>query len=123
MKQTPQFNSFLLKLINPDTGLITIDENSSILFANARAHYLFGYDPGELTGQSLTVLMEGEVAGRHLAAFSRYRESGRAGMSWENVRVPARRKDGSMLDVMVTFVEIRIGNSRQFTGIVDLATD
>lgn len=38
-------------------GIIEIDEESNIWFANSAAHRIFGYEPGELLGQDIKILM------------------------------------------------------------------
>lgn len=54
-------------------GIITIDEESRILFVNPAAQKIFGYSPAEMLGQSLTMLMPASLRDRHRFSFKRYR--------------------------------------------------
>ena len=58
-------------LVCAPEGLFVFDRQGSIVFVNSRIEELFGYDPGELVGQSLEVLLPSlfaEVRGRQSAA-------------------------------------------------------
>jgi PAS domain S-box-containing protein len=57
--------------------IITIDEDSKILFANGAVEKVFGYAVSELLGEQITMLMPEYLRHVHEAAVGRYVETGR----------------------------------------------
>ena len=52
--------------------IVTIDENSTVLFINKAVEQIFGYRKEEMTGHRLTMLMPDVLRPRHLAALRKY---------------------------------------------------
>lgn len=104
-------------------AIITIDEQSTILFANGATEKIFGYARAELLGQSLTILMPDYLRHVHLEALGRYLATGKRHMSWEAVELPGQHKDGRHVPLEVSFGEIVEGGKRFFTGIARDITD
>ena len=88
-------------------AIVTIDDKSTILSANASVDRIFGYSPDELVGQSLTVLMPPELRTRHLAAMARFQASGARSFPWQAVRLPGLRKDGQTIELEISFGQCR----------------
>ncbi|MFZ0749649.1 MAG: PAS domain S-box protein, partial [Pyrinomonadaceae bacterium] len=104
-------------------GIITIDENSAILFVNRATEKIFGYPRNELIGHSLTMLMPEYLRHLHRAGLTRYRSSGQRHMSWEAVELPGLHKNGSEIPLELSFGESVEGGKHFFTGIVRDITD
>ncbi|HEX5705216.1 MAG TPA: PAS domain S-box protein [Pyrinomonadaceae bacterium] len=104
-------------------GIITIDENSTILFANRATEKIFGYSRNELVGHSLTMLMPEYLRHVHRAGLTRYMTTGERHISWEAVELPGLHKNGSELPLELSFGELVEGGKRFFTGIVRDITD
>lgn len=104
-------------------GIITIDEHSTILFANRATEKMFGYSRDELTGQPLTMLMPDYLRHVHRAGLKRYVTTGERHMSWESVELPGLHKNGSELPLELSFGEFVEGGKHFFTGIVRDITD
>jgi len=66
-----------------------------IRVANSEAERLFGYDPGELDGESIEILIPGDFRERHRALRERYTETPRARPMVSGLDLYGRRKDGS----------------------------
>src|ERR1044072_6193383 len=98
-------------------AIITIDEHSTILFANRATEKIFGYTGDELIGQSLTMLMPDYLRHVHKASLTRYIETGKRHISWEAVRLPGLHKDGSDLTLELSFGEFVEDGKHFFTGI------
>jgi PAS domain S-box-containing protein len=98
-------------------AIITIDEASTILFANQAAERIFGHAVGEMTGQRLTMLMPDYLRHAHESALQRYLETGQRHMSWESVALPGLHKDGKQISLEVSFAEFVKDGKRYFTGI------
>ncbi len=99
-------------------GIITIDEDSRIMFVNHAIEKIFGYLPGELLGQPLTVLMPERLVERHRAAFKRYLRTGMKHISWEGVQMPGRHKSGREIALEMSFGEYIKGGKHMFTGVM-----
>jgi PAS domain S-box-containing protein len=99
-------------------AIVTIDTNSIVRFANPAVEAIFGYEPEELVGESLTVLMGDGLADRHLAAFERYLETEERSLDWDAVELSAVHKDGHEVPIEVSFAEFSRRGTRFFTGII-----
>jgi PAS domain S-box-containing protein len=99
-------------------GILTIDEESTILFSNQAVERIFGYSARELRGQKLTLLMPPPLQARHTAALERYLATGEKSLRWEGTEFPARHKSGAELAVEVAFGAFTAGGRRFFTGFV-----
>jgi PAS domain S-box-containing protein len=86
-------------------GILTIDEESTILFSNQAVERIFGYSADELRGQKLTFLMP-DLA------------TGEKGPRWEGTGLAARHKSGAELAVEIAFGAFTAGGRRFFTGFV-----
>jgi len=101
----------------PD-AVITINDHSVIQFANPATARIFGYDPSELVGQSLTQLMPKFLRELHEKGFSRYLTTGDRHINWQGTELTALRKDGEEFPVEVSFGELTRGGHKVFTGFV-----
>lgn len=98
-------------------AIITIDEESAILFANPAVEKVFGYAPDELRGLRLTLLMPDYLRHLHEAGMDRYLETGRRHINWQGVELPGLHKSGAEISLEISFGEFRLGDRRYFTGI------
>ncbi|HLL77154.1 MAG TPA: PAS domain S-box protein, partial [Pyrinomonadaceae bacterium] len=101
----------------PD-AIITIDEESTILFANQSTRKIFGYHREELRGRPLTTLMPEYLRRLHQAGVKRFVETGQRHISWEAVELPGLHKDGHEVPLEISFSEFFTKGKRHFTGVV-----
>jgi len=101
----------------PD-AVITIDDRSVIQFANPATTRIFGYDPSELVGNSLTMLMPKFLRELHEKGFSRYLATGHRHINWQGTELTALRKDGEEFPVEVSFGELTRHGHKVFTGFI-----
>jgi PAS domain S-box-containing protein len=97
-------------------AVLTIDENSTILYANPKVWDLFGYKPDEVIGQNLAMLIPERMRAHHRAGLKNFRETGKRRVTWEGVELPALHKDGRELQVEISFGEFSRQGRRIFTG-------
>jgi PAS domain S-box-containing protein len=98
-------------------AIVTIDEHSTILFANASSQRVFGYAPEELVGKTLTELMPDRLREKHRGGFGRYLKSGRRNIPWSGVELPGLRKDGTEVPLEISFGEFQAEDGRRvFSG-------
>jgi PAS domain S-box-containing protein len=98
--------------------IITMDQNSTILFVNAAVEKILGYVPDDLIGQKITVLMPEPLRRRHMEGIRRYLETSEKRLSWSAVSFPGLHKSGREISLEIAFAESRMGDRRIFTGIM-----
>ena len=99
-------------------AIVTIDQNSKILFVNAAIEKVFGYRDTELIGQQLTVLMPEYMRHVHEVSLKRYLDTGKKHISWEAIELPGLHRSGKEIPLEVSFGEFRKNDSHFFTGII-----
>jgi PAS domain S-box-containing protein len=98
-------------------AIITIDEQSRIVFVNPAAETVFGYSQQEMLGADLVMLMPETLRHLHRAGFERYNETRHRHIGWESVEMPGLHKDGREIPLELSFGEFIKGDKRYFTGI------
>ena len=104
-------------------AIISIDDQSTILYVNPAAGRMFGYELVEMVGKNLAGLMPGHLRQIHLASVKRYITKGQRHIDWRAVELTGLHKSGQEFPIEVSFAE-DIGNGRRFfTGFVRDITD
>jgi PAS domain S-box-containing protein len=101
----------------PD-AVISIDESGAILLANPATVRIFGYDPTELIGKPLTLLMPEFLRKLHENGLSRYLATGQRHINWQGTELTALRKNGQEFPVEISFGELTNDGHRLFTGFI-----
>jgi PAS domain S-box-containing protein len=101
----------------PD-GIIVMDVHSRIIAANPSVEDIFGYRPGELVGEDVTVLMPERFRARHNAGVRRYRETQQKRTSWHGIELVGLRKDGTEIPIEISFGEYVNDGQTVFTGFI-----
>ena len=99
-------------------AIVTIDENSTVVFASAPLRQIFGYESEEIIGKKLIILMPEPLRAAHLAGFQRYLETNERNVSWNLLEFPGLHKDGSEIWLELSFGEFHDGTRRLFTGVI-----
>jgi PAS domain S-box-containing protein len=99
-------------------AIITINEESTVLFANPAVEQIFGYQPDELLGQSLTMLMPDYLRHLHREGLKHYLETNERHISWQAVELPGLHRSGREISLELSFGEFKTADSHLFTGIV-----
>lgn len=110
-------NYRLLVETAPD-AVISIDERGAILFANPATLRFFGYDPTELIGKPLTILMPEFLRTLHEKGFSRYLATGQRHINWQGTELTALRKNSQEFPVEISFGEVSRDGHKVFTGFI-----
>lgn len=98
-------------------AIITIDEHSTIIFANPAAESVFGYAVAEMLSRNLTMLMPEYLRHLHRAGFSKYLETGKRHLSWEAIELPGLHKSGREIPLEISFGEFTRNDRHFFTGV------
>ena len=98
-------------------AIITIDEESTMLFINRATEKIFGYSREQLLGQSLTMLMPDYLRQAHLAGLHRYVTTGQRHIAWESIELTGRHQNGREIPLELSFGEFTENGRRFFTGV------
>ena len=98
--------------------ILTIDEESVILFANESAGRVFGCDTSTLPGRRVTDLMPERLRARHTRGLSKYLAGGAHGNQWQGLELTGVRMDGTEFPLEVSFGESTVRGRRMFTAIM-----
>jgi PAS domain S-box-containing protein len=99
-------------------AVVSMDERGAILLANPATRRIFGYDPVEIVGKPMTMLMPEMMRKMHENGFKRYLATGERHLNWQGVEVTAQRKDGQEFPVEVSFGELTSDGHKVFTGYI-----
>ncbi|MDT4967210.1 MAG: hypothetical protein QOJ64_1947, partial [Acidobacteriota bacterium] len=97
--------------------IITMDEDSKILFANGAVEKVFGYAVSDLVGRQMTMIMPEYLRHLHEAGVSRYVRTGHKHINWAGVELPGLHKSGHEVPLEISFGQFRKDGERFFTGI------
>jgi diguanylate cyclase (GGDEF)-like protein/PAS domain S-box-containing protein len=104
-------------------AIITADERGTIESVNPATEAIFGYEPSELLGKNVSVLMPDHDANGHDGHVERFVRSGRAqilGMGRETV---AKRKDGTTFPIDISVSKAEVEDGLVFVGLIRDITD
>jgi hypothetical protein len=99
-------------------AVVSMDDNGTIQFANPATARIFGYDPTELVGRPLTVLMPASMRELHHDGFTRYLATGHRHINWQGTELTAMRKNGQEFPVEISFGQLTRGGQKVFTGFI-----
>ena len=100
-------------------AVVCMDESGAILLANPATIEVFGYEPAELIGKPLTVLMPEFLRKVHDDGFRRYLATGQRHLNWQGTELTGLHKNGQEFPVEISFgEEVTADGHRIFTGFV-----
>lgn len=100
-------------------GIITVDQDGIIHNFNSAASHLFGYEPQEVIGKNVSLLMPEPFAQEHDQHIRRYLETGQRRVVGKGRELVAQRRDGSIFPIFLSISEMIVdGEHKYFTSIV-----
>ncbi|WP_336021485.1 two-component system sensor histidine kinase NtrB [Halobellus salinisoli] len=99
-------------------GMLTIDSESTIVYANSAIEEILGYSPEELIGSSKMKIIPERLRPVHGAALATYVETGSRNIDWEGVELPALHKNGHEVPTLISLREHTHGGEQYFTGVI-----
>lgn len=99
-------------------GIITINRYGIVESYNPAAKRIFGFEPEDVIGENVHMLMPTPYSEEHDEYLQRYLEGGVAKVIGIGREVEGRRKDGSTFPMELAVSEMDIHGERMFTGIV-----
>ncbi|MGH1487869.1 MAG: sensor histidine kinase [Acidimicrobiales bacterium] len=98
--------------------IIVIEDDGTILRANAATDRLFGYSGAYLVGKNVNMLMAEPYRSEHDGYLQRYRETGERRIIGIGREVEAQKAGGEVFPIALAVSEIRLGDRSWFTGII-----
>jgi two-component system sensor kinase FixL len=119
-KNDPLENASRLQAIieNAIDGIITIDTSGIIESVNPAAAKIFGYNPDELIGRNINMLMPEPDHSNHDQYISNYLRTGHAKIIGIGREVIGKKKDGTTFPFLLGISEVQLENKKIFTGII-----
>ena len=99
-------------------GVVHIDTHGAIIMVNAEIESLFQYEPGELVGRNVNVLMPEPHRSAHDGYLSRYLLRREGNLLGRRVELEAMRKDGSVFPIDLTVNEMVDDAGSTFIGVI-----
>ena len=94
-------------------AVVVADDQNQIAYVNAAAEELLGWPTGEIVGKRLTALIPERLQEAHVAGYTRYQVTRQPRLLGRPVRVPARRYDGSEVDIELLLDSLSHSSGRQ----------
>jgi PAS domain S-box-containing protein len=99
-------------------GIVVINADGIVESFSRSAAGMFGYDPDEVIGNNVSILMPEPYRSRHNDYITRYLDGGKARVIGIEREVRGRRKDGSTFAMEIAISEVGYAGDRLFTGLV-----
>ena len=99
-------------------GIVTINERGIMEEVNPAACSIFGYEPGEMLGQNVAMLMPDPYRREHNQYMRTYRHTGQRKIIGMGRETAGRRKDGTVFPIDLSVSEVPLSDRRLFTGII-----
>lgn len=99
-------------------GIVTIDEQGTVLTINKAATRTFGYSADEVLGHNVNLLMADPDQNRHDGYLAAYRKSGVRRIIGIAREVAGRRRDGTTFPLRLAIGEAAVDGERTFTGVL-----
>ncbi|MHC4995815.1 MAG: sensor histidine kinase, partial [Planctomycetota bacterium] len=97
-------------------AIIIINETGVVQYFNPAAEQTFGYEPSEVIGRNIAILMPTPYKQEHNGYLMNYLRTGVKKVIGIGREVVGRRKDGVTFPMELAITEARIGEQRYFTG-------
>jgi anti-anti-sigma factor len=104
-------------------GVVLTDDNGTIVAVNRRLLQLFGYEPEELTGRSVDVLLPADLRDAHRGYRAGYVRAPQARAMGERSRLVGLRRDGVTFPVEVSLSPVPTSTGHLVLAVVRDATD
>lgn len=99
-------------------GIITMNERAIVESLNPAACRIFGYQPEEVIGRNVEMLMPPSYGDNHDDYLADYLLTGQAKIIGTGREVVGQRKNGATFPMELAVGEVRLGDRRLFTGMI-----
>ncbi|WP_018479231.1 sensor histidine kinase [Pontibacter roseus] len=99
-------------------GIITIDRRGVVETVNPAAAHIFGYQPEEIIGQNVSMLMPEPDHSLHDTYLQNYHRTGVGQIIGKGREVLGKRKNGNVFPFLLSISEVNLQDKQIFTGII-----
>lgn len=99
-------------------SIITISKEGIILSCNKSTETMFGYQPSEMIGRNVKMLMPNNIAREHDGYLRDYQKTGIAKIIGIGREVVAQRKDGSQFHIHLSVAEMNLDDQSGYLGTI-----
>lgn len=99
-------------------GIVTINTKGIIKNVNSAAERLFGYEPGEMIGQNVKILMTEHHSDRHDNYLAMSSGTEKARVLGTDRKLVGKRKDNTAFPVHLSIAEMDVPGGGMYTGIL-----
>ena len=104
-------------------AILSTDEEGIIVYANPAVERIFGYQPNELIGDDIRMLMPVRYRASHRRGMSEYVRTGRRSLDWHGMEFIGLHRDRQELTLEVAFGEFVGSEGRRFIATLRDMTD
>lgn len=104
-------------------GVVLADAAGTILMVNPACQRLFGYDPAEMVGANVRMLMPAPYRTEHDGYLARYHATGERRIIGIGREVQGQRKDGTTFPMDLSVGEALQGGEKVFVGVIHDLTE
>jgi PAS domain S-box-containing protein len=97
-------------------GIVMLDDESTIRYANPAVERMLGYEPEELVGSSTMQIIPERLRQPHVDAVQRYLDTGERHIDWTYVELPGQHVDGHEVPLAISFGEFQHAGDHCFVG-------
>ena len=98
--------------------IITMDAQGTVATINPVVKELFGYQPEEVIGQNVKMLMPHSYASKHDGYLAHYRNTGEKKIIGIGRKVEGQHKDGTVFDAHISVSEFELDDQQMFAGFI-----
>ena len=96
--------------------VVAADDGNQVLAASPGVASLLGWEPADLVGRRVTVLIPTDMRVAHVTGFTRYLVTGRTSIIGHDVAVPALHRDGHHVPVTLHVERLAAGDRVVFVA-------
>ncbi|MCB5225853.1 PAS domain S-box protein [Alishewanella sp. 16-MA] len=99
-------------------AIVTIDEKNNITFYNAAAQKLWGYEPNEVLGKNIRILVPQEHKSNHDSYVNHHRTTDQNKIVGSSREVELETKAGKRIWVQLSLSQVMVGGKKHYTAFV-----
>ncbi len=99
-------------------SIVTIDQRGVVQSINPPTSEMFGYEPEQIIGQNVTMLMPEPHRSGHDQYIRNYQDTGSARIIGKGSELEGRRSDGSLFPLEASVTELSAGGETLYVGVL-----
>ncbi|NEU58320.1 nitrogen regulation protein NR(II) [Halorussus sp. MSC15.2] len=97
-------------------GIVMLDDDSVVRYANPAVERILGYAPDQLVGEPLLTIIPDRFKEAHTSAFQQYLDTGERQLDWTYIELPGYHEEGHEVPLAISFNEFEHDDDHYFVG-------